>query len=583
MGKQSEDKNISQLTTITATPGAGANDTMLRLAFASSLQANIVSNADSGQILLVNRAACQLLRYSEKQLLSLNRSAIFETAEASFKKLLRERKVDGQATGVVTAIRKNGKVLTCQVTSAVFTDEGIEKAIITITDLSPSLLRQQHIDSRKEKIVAANIVVAKAKQVKIDIRKDKLVASDIVVAKAKAEARLSENNAWIKYIAKTSYDVMWDWDIASGEIYVGDSIAEVFGYKVKNNTVSFKDFSACLLPEERKTIEEKLFADLASTKKTWNDSFMFRQQDGAVAFTTCRASIVRDDASKALHLIGAIQDVSRLRELQYQLDEKGTATQKHQDGTGSADLLSFDVIWHRNLQTNEVFIGGNYEALFGSTTREGKQLSPHWGNRIHPDDIQAVEETLAEALGSSVLEWQHTYRFIRADGSEARVFDKASIFRDAQGKAYKMIGVMQDLVKQRNSYTASPALLEDKKSSLVKKIKDVIIQLVHHSDQQVQINYSQYLSTQLKYDYTYLANLFSESEGMPIQKFIIIQKLKRVQELIQSGRWNLTEIALKLHYSSVAHLSHQFKKVTGLTPSQFKESKMQSPDHMKKV
>ena len=306
MGKQSEDKNATPLSTASAAPGAGTNNTMHRLAFDSSLQANIVSNAASGQILLVNRAACQLLGYSPKQLLSLNRSAIFDTSEASFKKLLRNRSVDGQATGVVTAVRKNGKVLTCQVTSALFTDEGIEKAIITITDLGPGLLRQQHIDSKKEKIVAANIVIAKAKQVKIDIRRDKLVASDIVAAQAKAEARLSENNAWIKYIAKTSYDVMWDWDIASGEIYVGDSIAEVFGYKVKNNTVSFKEFTACLLPEERKSIEDRLFADLSSTKKSWSDSFMFRQHDGAVAFTTSRASIVRDEDLKALHLIGAI-------------------------------------------------------------------------------------------------------------------------------------------------------------------------------------------------------------------------------------------------------------------------------------
>ncbi|MEJ7911756.1 MAG: PAS domain-containing protein [Chitinophagaceae bacterium] len=579
MGKQSEDKSSIQL----INPVPGASDALHRLAFDSSLQANIISNAASGQILLVNQAACQLLGYTQKQLLSLNRSAIFDTSETSFRKMIRERTADGQAAAVVTAVRKNGKLLTCQVTSAVFTDEEIEKAIITITDLSPSLLRQQNIDTKKEKVVAANIIVAKAKQAKIDIKRDKIVASDIVIAQAKSEARLAENNAWIKYIAKTSYDVMWDWDIASGEIYVGDSIAEVFGYKVQNNTVSFKEFTACLLPEERKKVEDKLFKDLASTNKTWSDSFMFRQHDGAVAFTTSRASIVRDEALKPLHLIGAIQDVSRLHELQYQLDEKGAATQRDLTYSPSNDPLSFDVIWHRNLQTNEVFIGGNCEALFGNTSKDDRQPSPHWGNRIHPDDQPAVEETITEALRSSVLQWQHTYRFIRADGSEARVLDKASIFRDAQGKAYKMIGVMQDLAKQRTPGTSFPSPLEDRKSSLIKKIKDVIIQLVHHSDQQVQINYSQYLSTQLKYDYTYLANVFSESEGMPIQKFIIIQKLKRVQELILSGRLNLTEIALKLHYSSVAHLSHQFKKVTGLTPSQFKEGKIRSSSHMKKV
>jgi len=97
--------------------------------------------------------------------------------------------------------------------------------------------------------------------------------------------------------------------------------------------------------------------------------------------------------------------------------------------------------------------------------------------------------------------------------------------------------------------------------------------LVNYSKEQLQTNYSAYLSKKLQYDYTYLANLFSESEGIPIQKFIIAQKIERVKELIVNDELNLTEIASKLHYSSVAHLSNQFKKVTGYSPSQFKQLK----------
>ena len=82
------------------------------------------------------------------------------------------------------------------------------------------------------------------------------MAGNIILAQAKSDARLAENNEWIKYIAKTSYDVMWDWDIATGEIYVGDSIEEVFGYKVQNNTVNFTDFSRCLLPEEKELLKK---------------------------------------------------------------------------------------------------------------------------------------------------------------------------------------------------------------------------------------------------------------------------------------------------------------------------------------
>ena len=116
-------------------------------------------------------------------------------------------------------------------------------------------------------------------------------------------------------------------------------------------------------------------------------------------------------------------------------------------------------------------------------------------------------------------------------------------------------------------------LMDDKKSVLIQKIKNVIIELVHYSEEPLTINFSEYLSEQLHHDYTYLANLFSEVQGTTIEKFLIAHKIERVKELLVYNELNLTEIAYKLHYSSVAHLSAQFKKVTGLTPSHFKQLK----------
>ena len=116
-------------------------------------------------------------------------------------------------------------------------------------------------------------------------------------------------------------------------------------------------------------------------------------------------------------------------------------------------------------------------------------------------------------------------------------------------------------------------LMDDKKSVLIEKIKDVIIEMVHYEEELPKVNFSDYLTDKLKYNYTYLANLFSETEGITIEHFIIIHKIERVKELIIYDELNLTEIAWKLHYSSVAHLSHQFKKITGLTPSFFKSLK----------
>jgi AraC-like DNA-binding protein len=113
-------------------------------------------------------------------------------------------------------------------------------------------------------------------------------------------------------------------------------------------------------------------------------------------------------------------------------------------------------------------------------------------------------------------------------------------------------------------------LMDDKKAILIEKIKNVIIELIHYTDELPKVNFSDYLSSKLDYDYTYLANLFSDVQGTTIEKFIIFHKIERVKELIIYDEFNLTEIAWKLHYSSVAHLSTQFKKITGLTPSHFK-------------
>ncbi|NBB29550.1 AraC family transcriptional regulator [Cellulophaga sp. BC115SP] len=116
-------------------------------------------------------------------------------------------------------------------------------------------------------------------------------------------------------------------------------------------------------------------------------------------------------------------------------------------------------------------------------------------------------------------------------------------------------------------------LLDDKKSILIDKIKNVIIEMIHYSEDIPKVNYSDYISEKLHYDYTYLSNIFSEVKGMTIQQFIIIHKIEKVKELLLYGELNLTEISYRLHYSSVAHLSNQFKKVTGLSPSFYKQLK----------
>jgi len=116
-------------------------------------------------------------------------------------------------------------------------------------------------------------------------------------------------------------------------------------------------------------------------------------------------------------------------------------------------------------------------------------------------------------------------------------------------------------------------IMDDKKTILIEKIKNLIIEMIHFSNEELTINFSNFLSGKLNYEYHYLSNLFSEVTGTTIEHYIISHKIERVKELLLYDELSLTEIAYNLHYSSVAHLSNQFKDVTGLTPTFFKGMK----------
>ena len=126
-------------------------------------------------------------------------------------------------------------------------------------------------------------------------------------------------------------------------------------------------------------------------------------------------------------------------------------------------------------------------------------------------------------------------------------------------------------------------LMDDKRSILVEQIKGAIIELVHYTEEPIKVNLSDYLSEKLNHDYTYLANLFSEVKGITIEKFYLAHKIEKVKELIIYDELSLSEIAFLMNYSSSAHLSNQFKKVTGLTPSHFKMLKEKRRDTLEDV
>lgn len=116
-------------------------------------------------------------------------------------------------------------------------------------------------------------------------------------------------------------------------------------------------------------------------------------------------------------------------------------------------------------------------------------------------------------------------------------------------------------------------LMDDKKAILIERIKNAIVKMVHDADEGIKVNFSDYISEKLNHNYTYLSNLFAEVVGTTIEQSIISHKIEKIKELIMYDELTISEIAWKMNYSSVQHLSTQFKKVTGLTPSHFKELK----------
>ena len=137
----------------------------------------------------------------------------------------------------------------------------------------------------------------------------------------------------------------------------------------------------------------------------------------------------------------------------------------------------------------------------------------------------------------------------------------------------------RDLLK-RSLHKSGLEVLDDKKSILIEKIKNVIIEMIHYADELPDGNYSDYISSKLNFDYTYLSNIFSEVKGITIQQFIILQKIEKIKELLLYDELNITEISYRLNYSSVSHLSNQFKKITGLSPSFFKKMKQKRQSNL---
>lgn len=241
-------------------------DHLHQKAFQHSLQANIIFIVSDGRIIQANRAACKLLGYSKKELLTKYRKDIFTVSDSSYKKMMRQRKAEGSAKADLSMIKKTGKALPCEISSVIFKDnKGILNSILSIVDLRKRLSIQGKIDTES------------------NIREEK-------------------NNAWIRSVSKTSYDLIWDWDLVADQLTFGNNFDKIFGYKLPKNKMSFKEWPDFFRPEEKE--------------------YSFIRPDGSEGQLISRANSVKDPEGKVIRMIGVIHDRSGLQQLEQTLKQE---------------------------------------------------------------------------------------------------------------------------------------------------------------------------------------------------------------------------------------------------------------------
>jgi signal transduction histidine kinase len=214
--------------------------------------------------------------------------------------MLRQRNEEGSAKADLSLIRKSGRLVPCEIASVIFKDSnGVENSILSIVDLRERQAKQKITDADNERKGAETIAVA---QMESDDRHTK------------------ENNAWMSSVARTTYDLIWDWDISAGLISFGYNFDKVFGYELDKNKIGFKEWIGLFTPEEGTIIENKLHAILAFEKNSWEDVYQFTYPGGPVVKVTSRANLIRDEGGKLTRVIGVIHDISRLRKLEETLE-----------------------------------------------------------------------------------------------------------------------------------------------------------------------------------------------------------------------------------------------------------------------
>jgi PAS domain S-box-containing protein len=446
-------KKPKQSVTTVSTPNQ-----LHELAFENSSLPQIISSGKEGTILFANKSACKLLGYDKNQLCSKSRADIVEVANIAFKDMLVNLHREGHASGFVMMKCKKGKNIPCEMTTALFLDNtGIKKEIITIADRRTHLLKQKNIDLDNKKIVNNNIALAISRQKLLDIKKAKRVAANITLARSKQRtidarnARVVTANIFIAISRQLKIDI-------KKEKIVADNIAKAIlkqkHIDAKNARAVADDILLAISKQlEIDIIREKIVADnivKAITRQLKTDALNGRIVSANIALA--RSEQIKIDARKNQEVaqdIIAAQAKANLEKLEYETRTRGKLLAEFKKKFRLIFHASKDVMYDTDLVSGEVIISKAFEKDYGYPITSHMTPGRDWFPHIHPEDRIKVEKDFNLFLASADTEWKQHYRFIKSNGDIANVSSSCLAMRDTNGKAYRVIGAMQDLSKEK--------------------------------------------------------------------------------------------------------------------------------------
>lgn len=376
----------------------------------NSPAAIFVGTPDGQTIHYANSAACAMFGYTENEILRLNRTALL-CCDSALSEAIVKRNSTGHYIGVITGKRKNGEQFPCEVSSFLFEDtDGVQKAFATIRDIS------------EQKAI---------------------------------EEELRKSNERYRLATRASFDAIWDADLVNETINWGEGFETLFGHKVGSFPTQSNTWEKYIHPEDRERVIKQLNIILTTHKNqcTWTDEYRFLKSDGSVAYILDRGIILRDADGKAIRMVGAMQDITELKQKEEEL-------KKINNRYYTATKATSDVVWDWDLENNLVEWACNFSNIMGHPLPADFKLPLDFCySNFHPEDRSRVLKSLEEAIQDpNRTNWKNEFRYRKADGSFAHVVDRAFILRNANGKAYRLIGAIQDI-----------SLLKEKEQQLIQQ------------------------------------------------------------------------------------------------------------------